>query len=98
MSRPLLETAPSAPEIEAEVVSDNLPLPETRRRWKRRWTIRLVVLAAFFLALTLFAAANFVLVEVRLLVWSGQLRLSWALLLAVSTGFIAAVLVMRLPR
>lgn len=48
--------------------------------------------------LTLFAAANFVLVELRLVFWEGEVRLAWALLLACVTGFMLAVVVLRLPR
>lgn len=69
-----------------------------RRRWRRRWTVRLLMIAALMVMLTLFAAANFVLVEVRLIVWEGNVRLAWALMLACIFGFIAGVAVSRLPR
>lgn len=54
--------------------------------WSRRWTLRLVCSAAVLAALTFVAAANYVMVEARLVVWRGDVRLSWALLAAVGVG------------
>ena len=54
--------------------------------WSRRWTLRLVTTAVLVAALTFVAAANYVMVEVRLVVWRGDVRLSWALLGAVGVG------------
>ncbi|MGI8643359.1 MAG: lipopolysaccharide assembly protein LapA domain-containing protein [Thermomicrobiales bacterium] len=69
-----------------------------KRRWRRRWTVRLVLIAALMLIVTLFASANYVPVEVRLLFWEGEVRLAWALLVASFVGFILAVAAMRLSR
>ena len=54
--------------------------------WSRRWTLRLAATAVLIAALTFVAAANYVMVEVRLVVWRGDVRLSWALLTAVGVG------------
>ena len=60
-------------------------------RWRRRWTVRLVLAAVMLAVLTYVAAANFVLVELRLVGWVGNVRLSWIVLssagLGVATGF-----------
>jgi hypothetical protein len=50
-------------------------------------TWRLVVLAIVSVALLWFVAANFVEVEVRLLVVRADVRLAWALLGAAALGF-----------
>jgi uncharacterized integral membrane protein len=68
------------------------PTPEPRLTWRRRWTIRLVLTAAALVVMTYFAAANYVLVEVRLIVWQGDIRLSWALLSAVALGVVLGVI------
>ena len=68
------------------------------RKWKRRWTVRLVIIATLTMLVTLFVAANFVLVEVRLIFWQGEVRLAWAMLLAYLVGLISAILVLRLSR
>ena len=54
--------------------------------------------AAAMVALTLVAAANFVLVEVRLIVWAGDVRLAWALLAAAALGFVLGLVAPRLRR
>ena len=67
-------------------------------RHRHRWTVRLVVTATLLAALTLFAAANFVLIELRLVFWNGDVRLSWGLLGAGAIGFLLGLLVPRLLR
>lgn len=66
--------------------------------WRHRWTLRLVLVAAAFSLLTLFAAANYVLVDLRLLIWAGDVRLCWALLTAAGGGFVLGLLTPRLLR
>ncbi len=66
--------------------------PRRRFTWRRRWTIRLVLAAASLSLLTFFAAANYILVEVRLIGWQGDVRLSWALLSAVALGVVLGVI------
>lgn len=78
-----------------DVEGQEVPRP---RRWKRRWTVRLVLVAAVLLLLTLFVAANYVLVEVRLIFWEGQVRLAWALVVAWFSGVILTLAAMRLAR
>lgn len=70
--------------------------PPRRLTWRRRWTVRLALIAVAMVVLTLVAAANFVLVEVRLIIWEGDVRLSWALLGAVTLGFLLGLAVDRL--
>jgi uncharacterized integral membrane protein len=76
--------APTASEPAAPAVGKRLP---RRPTWRRRWTVRLVLAAAALAVLTPLAAANFVHVELRLLVWAGDVRLAWALLAAAALGF-----------
>ncbi|HEY8446332.1 MAG TPA: LapA family protein [Thermomicrobiales bacterium] len=74
---------------------------ETRPRWlvwHHRWTLRLVLFAATLALLTLFSAANYVLVDLRLLIWEGDVRLCWALLMAAGIGFVLGLLAPRLLR
>jgi uncharacterized integral membrane protein len=59
---------------------------------------RLVLGALVSLVLVLFIADNFVTVEVRLIFWSTQTRLAWALLIAGGLGFLAGVLLPTLGR
>lgn len=59
---------------------------------------RLVLGALISLILVLFIADNFVTVEVRLIFWSTQTRLAWALLIAGGLGFLAGLLVPSLTR
>ena len=66
--------------------------------WRRRWTVWLVLVAAGLVALTLFAAANYVHVEVRLIVWEGEVRVSWIGLGALAIGFVLGLLAGRLAR
>lgn len=62
--------------------------PSQRRRWRRRWTVWLVLVAAALSALTFVAAANYVIVDLRLIGWRGDVRLSWALLVTSGLGFL----------
>lgn len=78
------------------MASDAADRAEQRRR--RSWTLRLVALAVVMVLLVLFVAENFVVVEVRLLLWRGEVRLAWALLLAALLGFLIGVLASRLRR
>jgi uncharacterized integral membrane protein len=55
--------------------------------WRHRWTLWLVLLAACLACLTLFAAANFAHVELRLIFWEGEVRVSWIGLGALALGF-----------
>jgi uncharacterized integral membrane protein len=57
-----------------------------------------VVTAAGLAALTFVAAANYVHVELRLIGWQGEVRLSWALLGAVAVGVVLGLLAPRLWR
>ena len=76
------------------------PKPRGWRTWRHRhrWTIRLVAAATLLAALTLFAAANFALVELRLVFWNGDVRLSWALFGAVGLGLLIGLIAPRLLR
>lgn len=58
----------------------------------------LVLAAALMVLLTLFIAANYVLVEVRLIIWEGQVRLAWALVVAWFAGVILTLAATRLAR
>ena len=72
--------------------------PDPPRPARRRWSVRLALGAAAMVALTLVAAANFVLVELRLIVWSGDVRLAWALLAAAALGVVLGLVAPRLRR
>jgi uncharacterized integral membrane protein len=61
-------------------------------RWPHRWTVRLVAVAVVMAAITFIAAANYVHVEVRLIGWQGEVRLSWVMLGAVALGVVLGVL------
>jgi hypothetical protein len=64
----------------------------------RRWDVatwKLVAAAAVLLALVWFVAANFVEVEVRVLVVRARVRLAWALLAAACAGFVLGWVVAR---
>ncbi|MEA2524334.1 MAG: hypothetical protein QOF73_1561 [Thermomicrobiales bacterium] len=74
------------------------PDPPRRLRWRRRWTGLLVLAAGALAALTFAAAANYVHVEVRLIGWQGELRLSWAILGAAAIGFLLGLVLSRLLR
>lgn len=71
---------------------------ERSRRWRHRWTLGLVAIAGAMSALTLIAAANFVLVDLRLIVWNGDVRLSWVVLGAALLGFLLGLFAARLRR
>jgi len=58
--------------------------------------LKLGVIALCFTAITVLAAANFGVVEVRLLVFSIETRLVWALLAAAGLGFSIGLLTNRL--
>lgn len=74
------------------------PAGATPLRWRRRWTISLVVAAGLLAMLTLVVAANYVFVELRLIVWNGEIRLSWVIFGALGLGFLLGLLTPRLPR
>ena len=74
------------------------PSPRRRLRWRHRWTVRLVLLAGLMAAVTFFVAANYVFVELRLVGWHGDVRLSWALLGASALGFVIGLVAPRLLR
>ena len=69
---------------------------DDREGWPRRWTPRVVAWAAVLALLVLFVAENFVVVEVRLVLWRAEVRLAWALLLAGALGFLLGWLLPRL--
>lgn len=69
-----------------------------RLRWRRAWTLRLLVLAALLAAVTFVAAANYVLVDLRLPGWQGDVRLSWIVLGATAIGIGAGLLLVRIGR
>ena len=71
---------------------------DERGRAQRNWTIRLVAFAVVALLLVIFIIENFVVVEVRLLLWRTEARLAWALLLAGALGFVLGLLFSRLRR
>jgi uncharacterized integral membrane protein len=70
--------------------------PASRR--PRNWTLRLVIWAIAMVALVVFVAENFIIVEVRLLAWRVDIRLAWALVLAALLGFVIGLLAPRLRR
>jgi len=72
--------------------------PSTRRQWHHRWSVLLVFFAAGLAPLTYVAAANFVLVDLRLPWWRDDVRLSWVVLGCSATGFIAGFVTSRLLR
>jgi len=67
-------------------------------RIRDSWTFRLVVAAIILATLVVFIAENFVVVEVRLIVWRTDIRLAWALLLASLLGFSLGLLVALIRR
>jgi hypothetical protein len=71
--------------------SDEALVPTSAFRWRHRWTVRLALVAVVVAVLTYVAAANFVVVELRLVGWVGHVRLSWIVLgsagLGLATGF-----------
>lgn len=62
-------------------------------RWLRNWsgTGVLVVWALLSVLLVVFVAQNFIVVEVRLLRWELDLRLAWAIVVAIVAGFAVGV-------
>ncbi|MDQ2682550.1 MAG: hypothetical protein M3Y37_03380 [Chloroflexota bacterium] len=69
-----------------------------RFRWRRAWTLRLLLLATLMAAVTYVAAANYVLVDLRLPWWQNDVRLSWILLGATAIGIGAGFLLARIGR
>jgi len=65
---------------------------------RRRWTLRLVVTAAVLALVAAFIAQNYVAVEVRVLFWSVDIRLAWAVLLAALGGIAIGWLFARVSR
>jgi len=63
-----------------------------------RWPASLALIAIFLTLLTAFVAANFVVVEVRFLVFKLETRLAWSLILAAALGFSIGLLTARLRR
>ncbi|MEO0249051.1 MAG: hypothetical protein ABIN58_05805 [candidate division WOR-3 bacterium] len=58
----------------------------------------LALIAVCFTLLTVFVAANFVVVEINLILFKLTLRLAWGLLLAAILGFAIGLLAYRLRR
>ncbi len=71
---------------------------QRRFRWRRAWTLRLLVLATLLAAVTFVAAANFILVDFRLPGWQGDVRLSWIVLGATAIGIGTGILLSRIGR
>jgi uncharacterized integral membrane protein len=67
-------------------------------RWRRRWTARLVLAAVVLAVLTYVAAANFVVVELRLVGWVGDVRLSWIVLGSAGLGLVTGFAIGRANR
>lgn len=71
---------------------------KTPIRRRQRGTAQLAAVAAT-LALAVFVVAeNFVVVEVRLVTWTFQVRLAWTMLIAAALGVAAGLLIARLRR
>ena len=62
---------------------------------QRRWTLWLVIAALVLALIASFVTQNYETVEVRLLFWSINVRLAWAVILA---GLIGALIGWLLPR
>lgn len=75
---------------------DHRPSIAPWRTW--RGTIIFALSAFCFTLLTVFVAANFVLVEVNLIFFKLTMRLAWGLLLAAVLGFGIGWLMARLRR
>jgi uncharacterized integral membrane protein len=67
-------------------------------RWRHRWTARLVLAAVVLAVLTYVAAANFVVVELRLVGWVGHVRLSWVVLGSAGLGLVTGFAIGRANR
>ena len=63
--------------------------------WGWGWTLRLVVLALALALVVVLIAANFVVVEVRLVAWAVETRLAWALLASAAVGLAAGLVLPR---
>ncbi|RIK46798.1 MAG: hypothetical protein DCC58_01900 [Chloroflexi bacterium] len=68
------------------------------RRERRSWTLRVALFAVLLALLVVFVAENFVVVEVRLLLWRTEARLAWSLLVAGALGFGLGLLFPRLRK
>lgn len=69
-----------------------------RVRWRHVWTLRLVLVALLLASVTYVAVANFVLIDLRLIGWRGDVRLSWVVLGAAALGFVTGILINRVGR
>lgn len=91
-----------APGSESKSSDRSVPtdLPPTARliRWRRRWTVWLVAAAVALAMLTLVAAANYGFVELRLIVWNGEIRLAWVVFGALGLGILLGLAVPRRRR
>lgn len=65
---------------------------------ERKLTIRLLILATILALLVVFIAENFVVVEVRIITRSVEMRLAWAMLIAVAIGVLLGLLLKKLWR
>jgi uncharacterized integral membrane protein len=77
---------------------DHAPKMSLAFRWRHRWTVRLVLTAVVLAVLTYVAAANFIVVELRLVGWVGDVRLSWIVLGSAALGLIAGFALGRANR
>ena len=62
---------------------------------QRRWTLWLVIAAVVLALIAIFVTQNYETVEVRLLFWSIEMRLAWAMVLAWLIGVIVGWVVPR---
>lgn len=62
---------------------------------QRRWTLWLVIAAVVLALIAIFVTQNYETVEVRLLFWSIEMRLAWAIVLAWLIGVIVGWVVPR---
>ena len=67
-------------------------------RARPSWTLRLVITAVLLALLAAFIAQNYETVEVRVLVWSTDMRLAWIVLLTALGGVVLGWTLPRLRR